>query len=872
MQLNMLRGTVNKFQTVCIFALAMCLCCFGKAGAQTAWFIDGYHGGVYGGYPEFYTRFLVDMLNKNPDWKINLEIEPETWDKVERTDSAAFAQFKALAADQSAGGRIEFINPDYAQSYLYNISGESIIRQFSYGMKKIRTHFPNAVFSSYSSEEPCFTSALPEILTSIGIKYVSLKNPNTCFGGYAAAHGGELVTWIGPDGTGITTAPRYAIEKLSDKSTWQTIGYQNSPEYVNAAYAAGIAHPIAMTIQDAGWKGGPFMGNGLRYGIKTIYTTWRNYFENVAGADSKPAWTPTQEDILVNLVWGSQVTQKIAQEVRAAENKMIMAEKLASLAKIYGGQTYPGLALDSAWRTLLLSQHHDCWIVPYNGKPGLTWADKVLTWTNYSGEKADSVINISLGKQSAVAGGLGWVAKVYNSMSVNRDELVQVAVPDQLKGKQLAVVDGVGHPVLYQRVNKAGSGAGSILFKAAAPSMGYSSYYLQAGKELPATGAAIRKLADGRYRLETDLYVVIINPKKGGVIESLVAKKLDDKQFVDKTNVRGFNELRGNFYKDGGFKSSEDTAASVEILENGPLRIKVAIKGTIDHYPFTQFLSLVQGQQRIDVKLNIDWKDNPGIGEATVPGTYKWQNPKKAFYDDRYKLLALFPLNLAGQVVYKNAPFDVTKSRLENTFYGTWDSIKNNVILNWVDVTDSQGKYGMALFTDHTTSYAHGTDFPLGLDIQYSGMGLWGKDYKINGPTSISYSILPHEGKWDQSRIWSAGTAWSEPLTAFVSPSVEKMKNRSLLTIDKPGYEITAMTYDGDDLLVRVFNAEGDAEPRVITFNGQIKSAELVELNGALRNQLPLDIGHAGSTNIKLAMPQFGIRTLKIEGLKASAY
>ncbi len=868
----MLRCPINKLHPVCFFALAMCLCCLGKANAQSAWFIDGFHGGMYGGYPEFYTRFLVDMLNKNPDWKINLEIEPETWDKVEKTDSAAFAQFKAIAADQSASGRIEFINPDYAQSYLYNISGESIIRQFSYGMKKIRSHFPNAVFSSYSSEEPCFTSALPEILTSFGFKYASLKNPNTCFGGYAAAHGGELVTWIGPDGTGITTAPRYAIEKLSEKSTWQTIGWENSPAFVNAAYAAGITHPIGMTIQDAGWKGGPFMGIGLRYGIKTIYTTWRNYFENVAGADSKPAWTPTQEDMLVNLVWGSQVTQKIAQEVRVAENKMIMAEKLASLAKIYQGQTYPGLALDSAWPPLLLSQHHDCWIVPYNGKAGSTWADKVRAWTNYTDEKADSVINISTGRSPAEAGGSVWMVKVYNSMALNRDEVVQVAVPEQLKGKQLQVVDGAGHSVLYQRVKETESGPESVLFKAAAPSMGYSNYYFREGTPPAARGASIKKnVSDGMLRLETDLYVVIINPKKGGVIESLVAKKLDDKQFVDKTNARGFNELRGNFYKDGGFKSSEDTAASVEILENGPLRIKVAIKGTIDHYPFTQYLTLAQGQQRIDVRLNIDWKDNPGIGEATVPGTYNWKNPKKAFYDDRYKLLALFPLNLPGQVVYKNAPFDVTKSRLENTFYSRWDSIKNNVILNWVDVTDRQGKCGMALFTDHTTSYAHGADFPLGLNIQYSGMGLWGRDYKINGPSTISYSILLHEGEWDKSHIWSAGTEWSEPLTAFVTSSNEKTPGRSLLTIDKPGYEIGSMTYDGDDLLVRVFNAEGDAEPRVITFNGQIKLAELVELNGALRNQLTLETGQNGSTKIKLAMPRFGIRTVKIEGLKASA-
>ena len=39
--------------------------------------------------------------------------------------------------------------------------------------------------------------------------------------------------------------------------------------------------------------------------------------------------------------------------------------------------------LDEAWRTLMLAQHHDSWIVPYNGlnKFG-TWADQIKRWTD----------------------------------------------------------------------------------------------------------------------------------------------------------------------------------------------------------------------------------------------------------------------------------------------------------------------------------------------------------------------------------------------------------------------------------------------------------------------------------------------------------
>jgi predicted ATP-dependent Lon-type protease len=42
--------------------------------------------------------------------------------------------------------------------------------------------------------------------------------------------------------------------------------------------------------------------------------------------------------MLVSLVWGSQVMQQIAQHVRVSENKLVMAEKMAAMAKIYGAK------------------------------------------------------------------------------------------------------------------------------------------------------------------------------------------------------------------------------------------------------------------------------------------------------------------------------------------------------------------------------------------------------------------------------------------------------------------------------------------------------------------------------------------------------
>jgi len=833
---------------------------------QTAYFIDGYHGGFWGHYPINYTSFIVDQLKAHPDWKINLEIEPETWDMAKAKDEQGYKDFQSLFADQSiAGRRIEYVSPAYGQSYMYNISGESIIRQLAYGMETLRRHFPTAVFTTYSSEEPCFTSALPQILKSFGYKYASLKNPNTCWGGYTRAHGGELVNWIGPDGTALPTVPRYAIEALKPGSTWETIGNSNSKLFMNAAFAAGIKHPAGFVLQDAGWKGGPYLGAGTDGYQPTVYKTWTDYIDNASIKTPTENWKFSQEDVLTSLVWGSQILQQIAQQVRETENKLVSTEKMAAMASVYKNSPWPKAAFDEGWTRLLLSQHHDCWIVPYNMGQGNTWADKVVTWTGIADKKTDSILVAST---DAINGGTifepGKYIRVFNTVGVKRNEVVFVPKPMRWD-ENLALVDDKGNELLSQL------NGGAFLFKAEVPPMGYATYRLQKTKQVAKMGAKVLKQADSTFKVETDLYTAIIDPAKGGTITSLIAKKLNNKEFVDQANARRFNELRGNFFKEGGFKSSAAQPAKVTVTESGPARVALRVQGEIAGNAFIQFIYFTQGQDRIDFELKIGWSNNPGIGNPYGQDKYDPTSLKKAFYDDRDKLLALFPLNLKGQKVYKNAPFDVTESKLDNTFFTRWDSIKNNVVLNWVDVTDANNNYGMAMLTDHTTNYTHGEDFPLGLDIAYSGVGLWGRNYTLRYATDMSYALIPHAGKWDKAGIWTEGDKFNEPLYATAmgtTPSSADM-NRSLINIAGTGLEISSVTLSGKDLLVRLFNAEGDATPKKITLDAVADNIAEVDLKGDVVQKLSSSKGDGMATTVNIAMPRFGIRTIRFSNVRA---
>lgn len=629
------------------------------------------------------------------------------------------------------------------------------------------------------------------------------------------------------------------------------------------AVAYGIKNPVAMTLQDAGWTNGPWIGNGNSGYQPTHYKTWRDYIENHSIKTPTQNWKFSQEDVMVSLVWGSQVMQQLAQRVRIAENKIVRAEKMAALANVYDQKAWLQSLIDEAWRALMLAQHHDCWIVPYNGRRGDTWADKVKVWTKKTNDVSDSIINAVSGQkaQSSIT-----ALRVYNTTGKQRNEVVRFAIPVGMDESQIAVVDENGKEILSQVVMQ--DGKKEVYFKSEVPAFGYKMVGVEQ-KSPKIMGGALATLIDGGdVVLETDLYKLIIDKSKGGAIKSLIAKSLKNKEFVDVKNEKGFNELRGYFYNDGGFHSTSENPVTISIVENGPVVVKAEIRGMILNHPYTQTLTLKQGDRIIDCSLKIDWQKNVGIGDDYKQnGGLDSKDYRKPFYDDSKKLLALFPVAFSSQKVYKDAPFDVTESKLNNTFFTTWDNIKNNLVLNWVDVYDAQKDYGLALLTDHTTTYAHGENFPLGLNIQYSGAGLWGRNHTITGPTQMKYALVPHKGKWDESGISTEAVQWNEPLIALSTSEVKETK-KSLVDVTGTGYQVTTVLVDNNDLLVRLFNADGNGKVSRIVFGGSATEAQLEELNGTVKQKLKMQKDKSTSA-VQIAMPRFGIRTIRLKNFTA---
>lgn len=828
--------------------------------AQKPYFVDGYHGGVYGHYPMWVTQFMVDKLMAHPEWRLGLEIEPETWDTVKQKEPEAYARFAKMVGDK----RMEFTNPTYAQPYCYNISGESIIRQFAYGMRKMREHFPNLTYTTYAVEEPCFTSSLPQLLKQFGFKYAVLKCPNTCWGGYTAAYGGELVNWIGPEGTAILTVPRYASEAFEENSTWQTQAWNNSTAFLQAAYGQGIQNPVGMCYQDAGWKNGPWLGHGEHIKNNSTYVTWTTYIEEISSKQSDDDWHFTQEDVLVNLMWGSQALQRIAQDVRKSENKVVMAEKISAMAYIDNGYIPPADTVDEAWRTLMLAQHHDSWIVPYNRlTKDQTWEQAVRSWTNSTNRLADDVIAEAIGSYDMKTRSKGDDAgsiRIFNTVGAKRAELVRVKLPKSFQHRKVALFNSKNEEISCIMEQK--EDAVWLVFQAEVTGFGYATYRLK--EHSPSEASSIKGVRfddEGNCIIENDMYRMVLDRAKGGIIKSLIAKHAENKEFVDRDGIYGFGEISGHFYDENRFYSSKEAETKITILEDHAFLIKVKIEGKIASHPFTHIITLEPGQRRINFDLTVDWQENVGIGEYRQE--HKWVDNRRAYTDDRYKLKVMFPNNLHSGKLYKNAPFDVCESREENTFFGKWEEIKHNVILNWVDLVQHDDQYGLALLSDHTTSYLHGTDYPLSLTAQYSGVGLWGMDYKITEALNMRYALIPHTGTWDEAQISAESTFWNEPLVGVYGYGFEP-KDRSFVSGDQSGLEITASKVDHDAVLLRLFNAEGTSGSQQLILDFPVEGVEEVLLNGEKVGTIDA-VRQADKWMFSVNMPRFGIKTLQIK-------
>jgi alpha-mannosidase len=862
-------------------------------GVPLLYYMDGYHGGVRGHMPGGCWRDIVEAMDHNPEWKLSLDVEASSWSVLERQDPSTLSRVAAFLKPRGGATRMEMTGGTFSQPYGWAISGESNIRQLQRGLDLIRQQFPELRVETYAVQEPCWASCLPQILLSLGFTGASLKNASTAWGGYTRGMDAELVNWTGPDGSSILAAPRYVQERLLN--VWETEATEVTPDYVQRCVDHGIPQPAGMCFQDLGWAAQPRVKEPW-----VRFATWREYLHTIANA--KPVnWAFTMEDILTALPWGEKTLHRVSRQVREAEVQMIRAEKCAAMHSLYRGAAWPEEPLRQAWDQTMLSQAHDAWITATTRSGRQAWAFQVASDTLEAADLAQELIDKAasgLCAERTTAGATSDVQFVcaVNTLGRERTDLIEMHVAADRGTVAFEVVDAHGKPLPCQmsvlrefRTLDRSDGlhtpimerelswqsprnsinAATLLIRDQLPAFGWKTYKVTALRERKATsgaaGLSCEVFKDGNVLIETDLYRIRFDAQRGGAIASLYVKELR-KEFCAEGKL--MNEFRGFFAQQGKWHSSSESAAEIKVHESGPLRARLECLGTIGGCPFRSLVTVTQGQARIDCEVTFDFKEGTYIGDPwDIRPEDRMKERRRSSNDGRPKLQAIFPAALDHGVIDKSGAFDVCRSRNASTHFQRWDDIKHNIITNWVDLLDERQQAGLAIFSDRTTAYSYGEGEPLGLILGWGGeAGYWWGRSALRGEQKSRYAVLPHRGDWRAARLWQENNAFEEAIVVQVMPGAPDAlsASKSLLRLSPPEAAISSVTVSGGALLVRIFLANTEEGSCRLELGFKARKAELVELDGRVIKELPLQHHEREYSSLSIEMPPFSIRTLRI--------
>jgi alpha-mannosidase len=464
--------------------------------------------------------------------------------------------------------------------------------------------------------------------------------------------------------------------------------------------------------------------------------------------------------------------------------------------------------------------------------------------------------------------------RLFNPTGWEREEVVEIPLAADPGTRGARVTDARGREMPSQLVTTRKYhyddtvNMARLLVTAKVPPMGWSTCHVETAAAEPSRGrrggATARVSGDGSIVLDTDLYRIVVDPARGGVISSFRSKELR-REFVARGSERLFNEYRGYLTEEQRWASTADGPAKVEIEEAGPLRVRVRIDAVFAGNPVRTVITAAQGVRPVDFLVRFHFRQDTRVGDPV-----QVEDVRRSFVcgclDDRYKLQAHFPAALKGGVIHKNAAFDVCRSSHADTFYSSFRDLKHNAALNWVDLTDRAGRHGLAVFTDRTMAYAHGPDHPLSLVLGWGGKGWsWWGECPLRGPQETRYALVPHAGRWEAAGLWRESALWNEPLHGQLFPGAAPAAAavRSLLSVSDPAVELSSAVIDGADVMLRFFNAGASAARPLVKACFRARHAVGEELDGRMLGRLPLKRSGGGCA-FTVELPPFGIRTVRL--------
>jgi alpha-mannosidase len=712
----------------------------------------------------------------------------------------------------------------WAEPDLNMPDGESLARQLLYGKKYFLEKFGVDVQVGWNPDSFGHNFQLPQILTKAGIKYYVFER--------CAPKDAPVFWWEGADGSRVLA---YV------PPGWYLVDLKNGVKDLLTEAAGSTGLSDFMLLYGAGDHGGGPRATDIdaiqkfrrdRDHPKLEFVHPGDYFRMLASSKSSFPVVNQELNFTFPACYTTQV--EVKKHNRRLENLLLSAEKLSSLAFFPEYRNYyPERDLDEAWKTVLRNQFHD---ILDGSSIGPVYEEAEEHYQD-AYERGKRALRFSF---EAIADaidtrGEGLPLIVFNSLAWIRTDPVETEIALSGPDKAIAIVDDQNREVPYQVLKERKDGElrfQKVCFIAeSVPSLGYKTYRLLKAGARPEFKT---DLSTGAYTLENRFLRASLDPRTGW-LKSLIDRVTSREALASPGNILQaiVDEPKSMSAWELDLKQVVarigENGASVEVLENGPVRAIIRVKNAFRSSLFTQDIRLYSNLPRLDCLTKINWQERNLMIKAAFPAAAR----------------------------NTRADFEIPYGHISRPADGT-----EVPALKWVDLTDESGSFGLSLLNDSR----HGFDVRENMLRISLIHGATSPDPEADrGMHETVYSLYPHDQSWREGLTFRRGLELNSPLIAHIAmnhPGPLKSVG-SFMRVEPENVILSSLKkesgYFSRDLVLRVFEVFGRETDAIIEVPADARTAIETDLI-----ERPLAKMEIDGNIIRLKMKPFEIKTIKL--------
>ncbi|HHV98387.1 MAG TPA: hypothetical protein GXX36_02235 [Clostridiaceae bacterium] len=764
-------------------------------------------------------KTVCDILDENPDMRFS-QSQAAVYDIVKKHNPKLFERVKKKIAE----GQWDITATTWTEHDLNMSGGEIFARHALLTSKFVREELQGKL-SEVCWEPDTFghPASTPNILSKMGVKYY-----------YHFREGRKypLYWWEGTDGSRV-------------------LDFCFGP-YNNALRPANIMPAVMEFLKFYGMKTSMFVygvgdhgGGPTREDVRIkryldkkpalpelIFSTTHSFFE--AALEEKtdyPVYKGEQNFIFEGCYTTKTTIKKL---LRHGEARLLDAEAVMAYAKALGNDVSKEneMAME-AWKKVAFNGFHDI-SCGCNINAGNEYDYKIGEEAIDTGKSISSRILDAMAKDKAGSKTL----TVFNQLAFERDDVVEVELPEGVSGNCLIDEDGNCIP--------AQTAGNKLVFVAKSlPALGYKKYRLET-KDICCRNNDVKAkmaygVADGSVcSLESDRYILEVSARTGTIVTLYdkvekrdVLKRLrGEPEVIYAFKAEKSSNLLQMFYEEPHIMSAWIIGnkfemknliqtPNIELVDCGPVKATLKISRKYNKTTIDQFITVYNGFDRVDFAIDIDWQE-------------------RGYYKESVPFLRVgFTTSLETPVYTYETP------------------------LGWID-RDQQGVDLPSLRFVNLYENGRGVslynDCKFGFSVEGGSVymalvrGSYSPDAMPDcGPTSAKYAIRPYSGEKDMPGVVRGAAAFNHPLLAVWGEldASSSGKAGGLIHVSEPNVVVTAVKPSADNkgIIVRLVEYAGIDTDVTVTLDGEYSTIMEVDLKEDPRRLLETD---SNSVNISI--------------------